>query len=114
MSPRAILFAVLVALGGACNNSGSSSQPTGSPASSACKTNADCPAGKACYFQTGMACGGAGGVCVARLSPTCPQTRGGGCPCLDVASTACPPGQGGAACQGGDVPTACWYCYIPQ
>jgi hypothetical protein len=81
---------------------------------SSCKTNTDCPTGSACYFQTGTACGRSSGVCVPRLTDICPRTRGGGCPCLGVASDSCPGGVGGSACQGDDTPTGCWWCSLSQ
>jgi hypothetical protein len=77
-----------------------------------CKTNAECAEGSMCFFRSGTSCGGSGGVCVSRTAATCPQTRGAGCPCLDVPALDCPKGAG--ACQGGDQPTGCWLCYVQQ
>jgi hypothetical protein len=113
MTLRAILVGAVIALGCACSNSSAPSSPSGASSGSACKTNADCAAGKVCYFQTSQACGGPDGVCVPRLSTPCSQTLGAGCLCLGVDSASCPGGIG-AACQGGDLPAQCWYCHIPQ
>ena len=113
MKTRAVLIVAAMLLGAACSNSGSPTTPSGSP-TGACKTNADCSPGHVCYFHLGMACGGSGGVCVARLATPCSQNAGGACPCLDVPQGECSGGSVGSACRGGDQPAQCWYCYVPS
>ena len=108
-----IVWVIAVALlGGACDGSNAARAPGDS--SLGCNTNADCSTELVCYFQSGAPCASSGGACVKRLTATCPQSAGSGCPCLDLSTQGdCPSGNSGAACQGGDLPAQCWICHLP-